>query len=94
MVARHRALALASGMARLAQDGRGGKVTIGRPPRSESTAKRRTLRVTDAEWALWQKAARAADKNVSEWLREIANKDAEWIPHAEALAGKHKRVRK
>lgn len=67
---------------------------IGRPPRAGEAAPQRTLRATDAEWALWKKAARAAGKTVSDWLRELANKDAEWIPHAEGLAKKHRRSKR
>jgi hypothetical protein len=66
----------------------------GRPPRFESAAKRRTFRATDVEWALWKKAARAVNKSVSEWLRQVANKNSSWIPKIETLTEKHRKARR
>lgn len=71
-----------------------GRAMTGRPFRSSLASTRRTFRATDAEWSQWKKAARAEKKNVSEWLREMANKHSAWILGAEALARERGKDRK
>lgn len=71
-----------------------GSPMTGRPFRSSLASTRRTFRATDAEWSQWKKAARADEKNVSEWLREMANKNSAWIPGAEALVRERGKARK
>jgi len=43
---------------------------------------------------MWKKAARAAGKTCSDWLRELANKESALVHGAVALARKHRRARK
>lgn len=63
---------------------------MSRAPRAGEPGKLVNVRVTDAERTLWKKAARASSKTLSDWLREVANREASWIPGAEALARKHR----
>jgi hypothetical protein len=41
----------------------------GRKARAGDPAKNRTIRATDAEWALWQDEAAAAGLGISDWVR-------------------------
>lgn len=51
---------------------------MGPKPRAGATARNRSVRATDAEWAAWQAAA--GRRPVSDWVREVANEAAEVKP--------------
>lgn len=64
---------------------------MSRPARAGSAGKPVTIRATDEERLQWSKAAKAGSVTLSDWLRELANKESSWIRGAEALARKARR---
>lgn len=47
---------------------------MGRPPRSDVAGKLRKFLATDAEWSLWQRAAKSAGTTVSDAIRTNMNR--------------------
>ena len=66
---------------------------MSRQPRAGTAGKPLTIRATDEERTLWAKAAKAGAQTLSDWLRDIANKESAWIPGAEAM-GRADRARR
>jgi hypothetical protein len=48
----------------------------GAKARAGDAARNRTIRVTDAEWALWQDEAAAEGSTVSDWIRAACDERA------------------